>query len=80
MDFQLTQDQETIRDMVRDFARNEIAPHALEWDEEQHFPRELFSKLGELMDRQSKPMAMHNTAPCGVPASSPQIPTILSSA
>ena len=39
-----------------------------------------FSKLGELMDRQSKPMAMHNTAPCGVPASSPQIPTILFSA
>ena len=48
MDFQLTQDQETIRDMVRDFAHNEIAPQALEWDEAQHFPRELFSKLGEL--------------------------------
>ena len=48
MDFQLTQDQETIRDMVRDFARNEIAPQSLEWDEAQHFPRELFSKLGEL--------------------------------
>ncbi len=48
MDFQLTQDQETIRDMVRDFARKEIAPQALEWDEAQHFPRELFSKLGEL--------------------------------
>jgi hypothetical protein len=48
VDFQLTQDQETIRDMVRDFARNEIAPQALEWDEAQHFPRELFSKLGEL--------------------------------
>ena len=48
MDFQLTQDQETIRDMVRSFARNEIAPHAFEWDEAQHFPRELFTKLGEL--------------------------------
>ncbi len=48
MDFQLTQDQEAIRDMVRDFARNEIAPRALEWDEAQHFPRELFEKLGEL--------------------------------
>ena len=34
--------------MVRDFARNEIAPKALEWDEAQHFPRELFSQLGEL--------------------------------
>ena len=48
MDFQLSQDQEAIRDMVRDFARNEIAPNAPAWDEEQHFPRELFSKLGEL--------------------------------
>ncbi len=34
--------------MVRDFARNEIVPHASEWDESQTFPRELFSKLGEL--------------------------------
>ena len=34
--------------MVRDFGRNEIAPNALDWDEAQHFPRELFSKLGEL--------------------------------
>lgn len=48
MDFQLNQDQEAIRDMVRDFARREIAPKALEWDEAQHFPRELFEQLGEL--------------------------------
>jgi len=48
LDFQLGQDQQAIRDMVRDFARKEIAPNALEWDEAQHFPRELFTKLGEL--------------------------------
>jgi cyclohexanecarboxyl-CoA dehydrogenase len=48
VDFELSQDQAAIRDMVRDFARKEIAPNALEWDEKQHFPRELFSKLGEL--------------------------------
>jgi alkylation response protein AidB-like acyl-CoA dehydrogenase len=48
VDFQLGQDQLAIRDMVRDFARKEIAPNALEWDEAQHFPRELFTKLGEL--------------------------------
>ncbi len=48
MDFELASDQESIRDMVRDFARNEISPHAAAWDEEQHFPRELFAKLGEL--------------------------------
>lgn len=48
MDFELTDDQIAIRDMVRDLARNEIAPHSGEWDERQHFPRELFAKLGEL--------------------------------
>ncbi len=48
MDFSLTDDQRAIRDMVRGFARNEIAPHAADWDERQHFPRELFAKLGEL--------------------------------
>ena len=48
MDFELTSDQEAIRDMVRDFSRNEIAPHAAAWDEQQHFPREVFQKLGEL--------------------------------
>jgi alkylation response protein AidB-like acyl-CoA dehydrogenase len=48
VDFELSQDQQAIRDMVRDFARREIAPNALEWDENQHFPRELFASLGEL--------------------------------
>ncbi len=48
MDFQPSEDQQAIRDMVRDFARREIAPRALEWDEAQQFPRELFAELGEL--------------------------------
>jgi len=48
VDFDLTDDQRAIRDMVRAFARNEIVPHAADWDERQHFPRELFTKLGEL--------------------------------
>jgi alkylation response protein AidB-like acyl-CoA dehydrogenase len=48
MDFDLTEDQMAIREMVRDFSQNEIAPHAAGWDETQHFPRELFAKLGEL--------------------------------
>ncbi|HPA79778.1 MAG TPA: acyl-CoA dehydrogenase family protein, partial [Thermoanaerobaculales bacterium] len=48
MDFELTQDQLAIRDMVRDLARREIAPHAGAWDERQEFPRALFDKLGEL--------------------------------
>ena len=48
VDLQLSDDQLSIRDMVRDLARNEIAPNAVRWDREQHFPRELFSQLGEL--------------------------------
>ena len=48
MEFELSQDQQAIRDMVRDFSGNEIAPKAFEWDENQHFPRDLFTRLGEL--------------------------------
>jgi alkylation response protein AidB-like acyl-CoA dehydrogenase len=48
VDFQLSDDQRAIQDMVRDFARKEIVPNATQWDEDQHFPRDLFSKLGEL--------------------------------
>ncbi len=48
MDLELSQDQKTIRDMVRGFARKEIAPRALEWDEAQEFPHEVFAQLGEL--------------------------------
>jgi len=48
VDFQLSDDQRAIRDMVRDFARKEIVPNATQWDEDQHFPRDLFGKLGEL--------------------------------
>jgi alkylation response protein AidB-like acyl-CoA dehydrogenase len=48
VDFQLSNDQIAIREMVRDFARKEIVPNATQWDEDQHFPRDLFSKLGEL--------------------------------
>jgi len=48
VDLQLTDDQLSIRDMVRDLARKEIAPFAVQWDREQHFPKELFRQLGEL--------------------------------
>jgi len=48
VDFDLTQEQQAIRDMVRDLARKEIAPRAREWDEAETFPAELFGRLGEL--------------------------------
>ena len=33
---------------VRDFAQAEIAPHALDWDERKHFPRDVLHRAGEL--------------------------------
>ncbi|MCJ7643102.1 MAG: acyl-CoA dehydrogenase family protein [Candidatus Aminicenantes bacterium] len=36
------------REMVRDFARTEIAPHVREWDEKAHFPHGILRRLGEL--------------------------------
>ena len=38
MQFALTEDQFALRDMARDFAADKIAPHAVRWDEEKHFP------------------------------------------
>ena len=49
MNFQLTEEQSLIRDMVRSFAVNDVAPSAKERDEEERFDRALmFDKLGEL--------------------------------
>lgn len=48
IDFDLTEEQQAIRSTVRDFAEAEIRPHSKEWDDTQHFPRDLFKKMGEL--------------------------------
>ncbi|MEO8033097.1 MAG: acyl-CoA dehydrogenase family protein, partial [Acidobacteriota bacterium] len=48
MDFRLTEEQQQISQMVRDFALSEIKPHLMEWDEAQHFPLDSFRKAGEL--------------------------------
>jgi hypothetical protein len=48
MDFRLTEEQELLRRTVREFAEAEIAPHVMEWDRDQHFPRELVPALGRL--------------------------------
>lgn len=44
----LTAEQQAIRQAAREFADAEIRPHVMEWDEAQHFPRDVFRKLGEL--------------------------------
>jgi alkylation response protein AidB-like acyl-CoA dehydrogenase len=48
MDFELSDEQRLLRDTVRDFARQEVAPVAAELDREKRFPYELVAKLGEL--------------------------------
>lgn len=47
-DFSYSENQQMVGQMARDFAEKHIKPHVMEWDEEQHFPAELFKKLGEL--------------------------------
>ena len=48
MNFEEKETIPAIRDMVRDFSAKEILPHVMEWDEAQHFPRDTFSRMGEL--------------------------------
>ncbi len=48
MQFEFTPEQIQLRKTVREFAEAEIAPHVLEWDEEQIFPLEAIKKAGQL--------------------------------
>jgi butyryl-CoA dehydrogenase len=48
MDFELTDEQELIREAVREFAEAEVAPIAAELDRDHRFPTELLPKLAEL--------------------------------
>jgi butyryl-CoA dehydrogenase len=48
MNFKLSEEHEMIRKMVRDFARNEVAPTAAERDEEERFDMDIFNKMAEL--------------------------------
>ncbi len=48
MDFDLTEEQRMLQQMVRDFAAHEIEPLAAEIDDREEFPREIARKLGGL--------------------------------
>jgi alkylation response protein AidB-like acyl-CoA dehydrogenase len=48
MNFELSDEQRLLRDTVRDFARQEVAPVAEELDRTKAFPYEIVAKLGEL--------------------------------
>jgi alkylation response protein AidB-like acyl-CoA dehydrogenase len=44
----LTAEDRALRDLAREFAQGEIAPHAARWYEEERCPVELFAKMGAL--------------------------------
>jgi butyryl-CoA dehydrogenase len=44
----LSNQQQAIRDMARDFARREITPFAADWDRREHVPIETLGKMGAL--------------------------------
>ncbi len=46
--FPFTEEHEMIRQTARDFAQNEVAPVAAQYDESGEFPRETIRKMGEL--------------------------------
>ncbi|KMJ59216.1 acyl-CoA dehydrogenase [Bacillus sp. LL01] len=48
MNFQLSEEHEMIRKMVRDFAKNEVEPTAAERDEEERFDMDIFKKMADL--------------------------------
>lgn len=47
-DLELSEDQRMIRDMARDFARREIAPHAQAWEKAGWIDDTLVAQMGEL--------------------------------
>src|SRR5213592_3748619 len=48
MHFALNEDQIAVREMAREFAAEKIAPHALRWDEEKHFPVDVMREAATL--------------------------------
>ena len=48
MNFQLSEEHQQLREMVRDFALNEVAPTAAERDETETFDRAIFDKMAKL--------------------------------
>jgi alkylation response protein AidB-like acyl-CoA dehydrogenase len=48
VNFEETETQKMIAEMVRDFAQRKIKPKMMEWDESQEFPVSIFHQLGDL--------------------------------
>lgn len=48
MNFETSENLKMIAETARDFAEKNIRPHIMDWDESQHFPKDLFHQLGEM--------------------------------
>ncbi|MEM9277257.1 MAG: acyl-CoA dehydrogenase family protein [Pseudomonadota bacterium] len=48
MNFDLSEEQNAIYDMAFAFGQENIAPHAIEWDEKDRFPKDVVRSVGEL--------------------------------
>ena len=48
MNFNLTEDQQAFVDVAKQFAEQELAPNAAQWDRDHHFPKDVIQKAGEL--------------------------------
>lgn len=48
MNFEKTENQQMIAEMVRNFGDKHIRPKMMEWDESQEFPIEVFKEMGKL--------------------------------
>jgi alkylation response protein AidB-like acyl-CoA dehydrogenase len=48
MNFELNEEQQQIKESIREFAEAELSPHVMEWDESQHFPINLLPKFADL--------------------------------
>src|SRR5690606_12591549 len=48
MHFALTEEQTAIQEMALNFAKERLAPHALEWDEKGHFPVDVIRETAAL--------------------------------
>ena len=46
--FELSKDHEDFRQVVREFAQEQVAPHIAQWDRDHHFPSHLVPQMGEL--------------------------------
>ena len=47
MNFKTSETQDMIRQAAKDFAAKYIKPYVMDWDESQHFPKDLFKRAGE---------------------------------